>query len=232
MEQIITIIIAVFLLILVKIILGVKTKKLKQKINNSKLNDLSNNMPENIDICKNILKKLNNTKVKIEEDKNTKTSLYIAITDKISIGNIKDNFFRIQTIAHECVHSVQNRRILLFNFIFSNVYLIYFLLICILTIFKVIKNTSIASIILLLLGGIWYYIRDMLEQEAMHKAPFLAKEYIEENNLCTKEELNEIISEYTSLNKIGIPLAQFSLFSSTIFKFIIYQIIVIICSLF
>ncbi len=232
MEQIITIIIAAFLLILVKIILGIKTKQLKQKINNSKLNDLSNNMPENIDICKNILKKLNNTKVKIEEDKNTKTSLYIAITDKISIGNIKDNFFRIQTIAHECVHSVQNRRILLFNFIFSNVYLIYFLLICILTIFKIIKNTSIVSIILLLLGGIWYYIRDMLEQEAMHKAPFLAKEYIEENNLCTKEELNEIINEYTSLNKIGIPLAQFSLFSSTIFKFIIYQIIVIICSLF
>ena len=228
MEHIIIIIIAVFLIILVKIILGIKTKQIKERINNKKLNELSNKMPENIEVCNGILKKLNNTKVKVEEAQDTKTSLYIAITDKISIGNIKDNFFRIQTIAHECIHSIQNRRILLFNFVFSNIYLLYFLSICILTIFHKIPNTNIASIILLLLGMIKYYIRDILEQEAMQKAPYLAKQYLEENKLCTKEELEEIMQEYHSLNKVGIPLAQFSLLTSDIIKFIFYQILLII----
>lgn len=229
MGHIIIIFISIFLLILVKIILGAKTKQIKERINNKKLNELSNKMPENIEICKAMLKKLDNTKVKIEENKDTKISLYIAITDKITIGNIKDNFFRIQTIAHECIHSIQDRKLLLFNFVFSNIYLIYFLFICILTIFGVIHNIMLTSVILLLLGSVQYYIRDLLEQEAMQNAPYLAKEYLEENNLCTKQELEEMIKEYHDLNKIGIPAAQFSLFASNMIKFIIYQVISVIC---
>ena len=67
-----------------------------------------------------MLEMLDNKDVQIEQAKDTKTSLYIAVTNKISIADLKDNYGRIQTIAHECMHSVQDRRLLLFNFIFSN----------------------------------------------------------------------------------------------------------------
>ena len=65
-----------------------------------------------------MLKMLDNKNVKIEEAKDTGTSLYIAVTNKISIADMKNNYARIQTIAHECIHSCQDRRLLLFNFIF------------------------------------------------------------------------------------------------------------------
>ena len=39
--------------------------------------------------------------------------------DVNSIANINKTCTRIQTIAHECVHSIQNRKLLMFNFIFS-----------------------------------------------------------------------------------------------------------------
>ena len=60
--------------------------------------------------------------------------MYIAITSTIFIADVKNTFTRVQTIVHECLHSVQNRRTLLFNFIFSNLYFLYFIAVCILTI--------------------------------------------------------------------------------------------------
>lgn len=224
-QSIIIILISIILLIIVRILLGYKVSQIKEMKNNKKLNDITDKMPENIEVCKSILKMLDNEKVQIEETENTETSLYIAVTDKITIGNIKNNFFRIQTIAHECLHSIQNRKLLMFNFIFSNIYLLYFAIICILTLFNVINNAGqMCASILLLMGIIQYYIRDILEQEAMQKAPFLAKRYMEENNLCSKEEVEEIMQGYHSLNKVGIPAAQFSLLAKNIVKFIIYEV--------
>ena len=92
-----------------------------------------------------------NKNVKIEEAKDTGTSLYIAVTNKISIADMKNNYARIQTIAHECIHSCQDRRLLLFNFIFSNINIIYFIIISVLTILKVITNQSLQIAILMLL---------------------------------------------------------------------------------
>ena len=37
-------------------------------------------------------------------------SLYIVATNTILISNIKDTFTRVQTIAHECLHSIQNKK--------------------------------------------------------------------------------------------------------------------------
>ena len=53
---------------------------------------------------------------------------------------MKNNYARIQTIAHECLHSCQDRTLLMFNFIFSNINMIYFFVISILTLFKIINN--------------------------------------------------------------------------------------------
>ena len=105
-------------------------------------------------------------------------SVYVAISDTIFIGNIKDTYTRIQTICHECLHSVQPRKMLLFNFIYSNIYILYFLLSSILTIVGVFKDTKLQIIILTILSFFYYVIRSYLETEAMTKARYLAKEYM------------------------------------------------------
>ena len=83
-------------------IFNIKVKEMKNAGKNKKLDEITSRFPENKEICKTILKKLNNEKVKIKEneDKDNKTSLYIAISDTIFIANIKDTYTRIQTIAH------------------------------------------------------------------------------------------------------------------------------------
>ena len=102
-------------------------KDLEKIALNEELNKIAKKYPENIQICKDILKKIGNENVKIEEDKNSESTLYIAIQDKISIGNTHESFTRIQTMAHECLHSIQDKRILMFNFVYSNIYIIYFI---------------------------------------------------------------------------------------------------------
>ena len=136
------IIVLMLLLIVIGVgyfIFNVQVKEIKKAGENKVLDELTSKFPENKEVCKSILKKLNNTKVKIKEndDKDNKTSLYIAISDTIFIANIKDTYTRIQTIAHECLHSIQSRRLLLFNFIYSNIYIFYFIF------FKTIKSQMI-----------------------------------------------------------------------------------------
>ena len=130
-------IISLILLLVLKILFGYSQKTFKKLAENKELDDLAKKYPDNIDICKDYLKKLNNEKVEIEQSEDGEASLYIAISNKIIIANIKKTFTRIQTIAHECLHSIQDRKLLLFNFIFSNIYLLYFIVVALLAIFKV-----------------------------------------------------------------------------------------------
>ena len=163
--------------ILYFIVFEVSMKKIKEAAEDKELDELVNKFPENEEICKSILKKLGNEKVKIKEneDKDNKTSLYIAITDTIFIANIKDTYTRIQTIAHECLHSIQIRRLLLFNFYYSNVYLLYYVLSIMLTIFGVFKNYNLQIIILTFMGFVYYSIRSFLEKDSMTKAKYVAQ---------------------------------------------------------
>ena len=124
MEYLIVIGICIIFLIILKFAWNIKIsdiKKMKKVGYDKELNEITNKLPENKEICQTILKKLGNEKVKIKEseDKDNKTSLYIALSDSILIANINDTFTRVQTMAHECLHSIQNRRTLLFNFIYS-----------------------------------------------------------------------------------------------------------------
>lgn len=214
--------------------LGVNIKKIKESAKNEKLNEIASRFPENEEICKAILKKMKNEKttVKQNEDKESKTSLYIAISDTIFIANIKDTYTRIQTIAHECVHSIQSRRMLLFNFYYSNVYILYFTISLLLTIFKVFKNYNLQIIILLLMSAIYYVIRSYLETDAMTKARYIAeeymKDYIKENRIVSIEEILELTNTYDKINGIGIPTYNFLLINGSLIKIIIYTLIVII----
>ncbi|MCI8361576.1 MAG: hypothetical protein HFJ41_00150 [Clostridia bacterium] len=216
----------------------INIKKIKQYTKKNDLDEITNKFPENKEICEAILKKLKNEKVKIKEneDKNNKTSLYVAISDTIFIANIKESFTRIQTIAHECIHSVQSRRLLLFNFIYSNIYMLYFGISLILTIFGIIKNTYIQIIILILMSFIYYIIRSYLETDAMIKARYVAedymKEYIKKERVCTEEDIEKICNKYDEINPIGIPTYNFILVVNWIVKVMVYTLIVIIRSIF
>lgn len=232
MEYIITIVVCIVTTIVLKFAFQIKLKSMKEikKIGyDKKLNEITNKLPENRVVCEKILENLKNDNVSIEEstDKNTLT-YYSVITNHIIIANIKDTFTRIQTIAHECIHSIQNRKLLLFNFVFSNIYLLYFLITLILTIVKVIPCSMLQVLILMILGIIYYVVRDYLEIDAMTRAPYIAKEYIEESNCLTKQEIEEVIQNYNILNKMGIPMVNFELITKLFSKVIIYCVIVII----
>ena len=229
MELVIVLIVLVIILIIGAFIFEVNLKKLKEAGNNKKCDDIVSKFPNNKEICEDILEKLNNKKVKIKENNDKTASLYIAISDTIFIANISKTYTRIQTIAHECLHSVQNQKLLLFNYIYSNFYILYFILSVILTILGVFKDTKLQVIILTILGFFYYVIRAYLETDAMTKAPYLAKEYmlqyIEKNPIYNKEKIEEVVKEYQRINNIGIPATNYILMVNCIVKVIIYILI-------
>ena len=228
MESIVVIALILFMIILFKIVFKIDLKKVEPLKENKELQKLTDKFPENVQIAKEILKMLGNETVKIKEAKNTQTSLYIAATDTISIADMKENYARIQTIAHECMHSVQDRRLLLFNFIFSNINILYLLTIIILTIIGVVQNTALQIIILTMLAIIKFAVRGFLEIDAMTKSKYTAKEYMESKNILTKEEITKIIEKYDEINKLGIPFTVVHILTSSLLGILIYAIISII----
>ena len=138
---------------------------------------------------------------------------------------MKNNYARIQTIAHECLHSCQDRTLLMFNFIFSNINMIYFFITAILTVFKIINNQMLQIAILMLFTLIQFAVRSFLEIDAMTRAKFLAKEYMEKKKLCTDEEKETLIKEYENINKVGIPFVVDNLLTSGMIRNLIYTII-------
>ena len=227
--MIIILLISTIFLLIMKIVLKINLKDLKKLADNQKLNEYTKKFPKNKEICQKILKKLGNEKVEIEENSKSAT-MYIAITNKIIIGDLKENYSRIQTIAHECLHSIQDKRLQKFHFIISNIYLIYFIVIIILELINKLPSRNIYLIILLILGSIYITVRNYLENDAMIKAKYIAKEYIEEERILKKEEETELINGYEKINKIGIPISNFQIWSDLIIKVIIFCIIDIIKS--
>lgn len=224
MNELVIIIICIITIILLKIGLDIKFKEIK-KLNvshNEELKKIPEKFPEDEDICKSILKKLNNEKVKIIVNNEYNSCLYTVYNNTITIGKFKENYMKLQTISHECIHACQDKLTLWFNFIISNIYNLYFVVILVLTLFNKVQNTNIFLYILAMLGLVQYIIRNSLENEAMTKAPYLAKEYIEENNIITTEEKEKLLKEYNIVNKIGIPFMNYLLIQKNLIKIIIF----------
>ena len=222
---IIIMLLAVVLLVLAKVY-DINMRKLKQFVEyeEKKFNKLIEGYPSNIEICKYILNKLNNSTVKIVEDKEAKTSMYITLSDKIIIADVKNSYTRIQTIAHECLHSVQKRKMQVFNFIYSNIYLLYFVIVTILAILNKLQDSMLYIAIMILLSYIYYFVRSYLENDAMIKAKYLAKEFMEEVKISSDEEIDKIIKSYEKLNDIGIKTVNYQLMLETLIKVIILAI--------
>lgn len=218
MEYIVVGVIALITIVIMKIVFDYKTKTLKHIGDDDELDNLSKAYPSNLEMCREYLKKLNNEKVKVEENKEAESSLYIAVTDKILIANIQKSYTRIQTIAHECLHSVQSRKLLLFNFIFSNIYLLYFVVISALLIFKVLPCKMMFLTIFLVLSMIYYTVRVFLENDAMIKARYLAKDYIEEKAISSKEEIAKLVAGFDKINNVGIKCINYYFFVEIMMK--------------
>lgn len=226
--ELIIIIVAIIAIIIVNSMMKMNAKELEQIALDSELNEIAKKYPKNLEICKSILKKLGNNTTKIEEDTNSNATLYIAIKDKISIGNTHDSFTRIQTMAHECLHSVQDRKTLIFNFIYSNLYLLYFIIICILAITVELPYEMIYSNIFLILSFIYYVVRVYLENDAMIKAEYLAKEYMEEQEITSKEEIKKVGQGFRQINKDIIKATNSSLFVKIMIKVVIFNALALI----
>ena len=228
MDLIIISVISALIITILALIFRINLKKVKQIGMEEELNKLSEKYPSNTEICRDILKKLGNEEVIIEEDKNSTTTLYLALTNKIFIADTKNSYTRIQTMAHECLHSIQDKKILMFNFIFSNIYMIYFALIILLTIFRVLNNSMLYLCIFLLLSMVYYMVRAFLENDAMIKAKYLAKEYMQEKSISTKDEIDKIIEGYTRLNDEGIKAVNYQLLLEILIKVIIFSVVALI----
>lgn len=228
MEYMIIILASIAFLAILAFVLELNIKKLKAIGENKELDELTNSFPENIDICRSILKMLGNENVKVTEEKESKTSLYVVVNNSITIANIRNSYTRIQTIAHECIHSTQSKSMLWFNFIYTNIYMLYFLIVSILTVFKVINTPYIFLNILIIMGMLQYFIRSALETEAMIKARYVAKDYLEQNDICSNIDIERIIEQYDRLNNTGIKFINFDILARNFVKVIIYCVICII----
>lgn len=228
MELIIITVIAIIAAIIVNSMMKMNKKELEKIALNNELNKIAKKYPTNKEICEDILKKLGNNTTQIEEDSNSETTLYIAIQDKISIGNTHDSFTRIQTMAHECLHSVQDKKMLIFNFIYSNIYIMYFVVICILAVIDKLPNELIFSNIFLILSFIYYVIRIFLENDAMIKAEYVAKEYIKEKCISSEEDIEKIYKGLKKLNNGIIKGTNGSLFIKIMIKLAIFNVLALI----
>lgn len=225
-----TILILIIGIILLTICLNIKLKdikKLKQISKDKELNQIVEKFPEDKQICKEILKQLENENVTIEEDNDSKTSLYLVMQNKILIGKI-NSFARIQTIAHECAHSVQNKVVLKSNYIISNINNIFFIVLIILRLLNIVKLKVgyILIIAFIVMQVINYIIRSYLETEAMVKAEYIAKEYIEKSKITNETENKKITNGYREINKVGVKLYNYTLILKSVVKIIIAIILV------
>lgn len=228
MEFIIIIVMSIISLLVLLYFYHINWKIIKEIKNNDELNRIVLKLPSNIKVCKKILSMLGNESVKVEENLGASSSLYIALTDKISIANTKDSYTRIQTVAHECIHSIQDRRLLLFNFFFTNIYLLYFVAIIVLTILRILPFPMLFLAILLVLGLIHYTVRSYLENDAMIKAEYLAKEYMQKDGTLSKTEIDKIVSNYNKINPTGIKMTNFNLVFNIIIKVILFALLTLI----
>lgn len=226
--ELIIIIIAIVAIIIIYSMMKMNIKELERIALNPELNEIAKKYPRNTEICKSILGKLGNKTTKIEENEKSESTLYIAMQDKILIGNMHESFTRIQTIAHECLHSVQDRKILNFNFIYSNIYIIYFAIICILVVVKRLPNEMMYSNIFLILSFVYYVVRVFLENDAMIKAQYLAKDYMGEQGNATKDEIEKVVDGFNQLNKGCIKGTNCSLFVKIMIKLVIFNALALI----
>lgn len=235
------IVIGIILLVLIVILAKIfrfdlkKIKEISEKENNdSEILQELKSLPADIEICKEILEELNNKQVEIVENKEYNASLYTVYNNRITIGNIKNKIYTVQTIAHECIHSVQDKEKTIFNFVISNIYMLYYFCIMVGTIINkaynlqsiIFSNTIMNVVILLMLALCQYAIRSMLETEAILESKYIAEKYFQKKGI-KKEIIGKILKKYNETNQIGINLINYMLIAKNLLKVVMYMVLAI-----
>ena len=131
-------------------------------------------------------------------------------------------------MAHECLHSIQDRKMLIFNFVYSNIYILYFIVICILVIVGKLKDVMLYSNIFLILSFIYYAIKVFLENDAMIKAQYVAKDYMQNKEYITEKDTEKVFKEFEKLNKGLIKGTNCNIFVGIMIKLVIFNALALI----
>ena len=182
---------------------------------------------DNEKVAKEILSYIGNSTTKVEknEDEKIKASFYNGNTDKITIKNTSDleECSRIVHIAHECIHSIQDKKLIKFHFIFSNIQILYFLGIFIYFFYN--KDTSIRMpllIIQLLIFVATFFMKIVLESDATYRGPQLAFSYLSDK--VGKDEIKGFKDNVEEKLYKMVPASYFGLYMQGAMLLIIAQV--------
>ena len=148
----------------------------------------------NISICEEMLKIIKNGHTKVEYNKDEKSNLsyYNHIKDAIILKVNNSGSSRIVQIAHECIHTIQNKRFLKANKFFPDLQIIYFLISLIYISLNRANPLLLVSVqILILLGTL--FVKVVIEGDASYRSIELAKKYLA--GKVKKEEVELYITE-------------------------------------
>lgn len=195
-------------------------KYIFNKEEKEKLQEITNQLPENKICAEEILEQNGNNTTKIILDGGLKNSYYLYINDTIYLSNRERNkrkYTRICLIAHECVHSLQSKILQRINFILSNIELISFAIVFILSILNIGKNytTSIYAAIVVLS----IIPRLILEIDAVLKSIPFAKKYLQSKLDGSDAKL--LTKVYSFQTKIFLPVFLLLLFLSKIIRILV-----------
>ena len=182
------------------------------------------------DICKDILKIVDNETVNVEVDKNSKNSMYVFLNNTMYISNktnskkSKDeqNKSKVLIIAHECAHSIQPKVLQVINFVLSNLEMILFaaVLICCILFKKydiLVNSYVIISILSIVVR--WY-----LEMNATINSVKITSKYMLRSSV-EKNSVQELIKYYKKELLKALPLFITWLFAFKIIRFILVLVI-------
>ena len=192
--------ILIILIIIALYVLNYKTlKDTKAFASDEELDKLTEVLPSNEEICMDIGEMLGST-CKVELDNKSKSSAYIFFSDKIILSNTKSsqkNFSRVLFIAHECVHSVQEKSMHIINFILANISNLYdIFLIVLLLMRKASLELVTVSFIISILS---FYYRIILETDAVYRSVIYSRKYLESKNLnVVADRYEEIVPKTIS----------------------------------
>ena len=192
-----------------------------------KLNDIILKLPRNKEVAEEILKLLQNENTKCVLDKDIKNSYYVYLNDTMYISDndkTKNDGTRICLVAHECWHSIQSKLLQKLNFIFSNIELVLFVIVAIISFFT---TSSLPVYIYAIINIISLIFRFILEQGAIKNSLIVSKQYLKLH--LNDEETTFVMNEYLKKMKfLYLPFIFFLIFGRLIRFVIIYILYFII----
>lgn len=151
----------------------------------------------------------------------------MVLQNKILIANLNKSFFRFQTIAHECRHSVQNKKLQLLHFILANLYNLGYYPIMIAVLLS--KNTLLPlfATFMIVVGMSFLMLKYFLEKDAITNSKDIAIDYLKKQNL-NDDDIQKIEAVYGKINEQGINFLKFNNILNFNVKTIFYLIILLI----